>query len=61
MALAQDLMVINVTPEQIVLRQAQTDLLHQTPKNPKQDTGQLDPLPDGRTPPWVQDTVIPPS
>ncbi|MEL7210308.1 MAG: MBL fold metallo-hydrolase, partial [Actinomycetota bacterium] len=59
-ALAQDLTVINITPEQIVLRQAETDLLHQTPKNPNQDDGELDPLPDGRTPEWVQSTVIPP-
>ena len=31
-ALAQDLMVINITPDQIVTRMGETDLLHWTPK-----------------------------
>ena len=58
-ALAQDLTVINVTPDQITLRQAVTDLLHETPPNPKKDDASaLDPMPGGRTPDWVTDTII---
>lgn len=52
-------MVINVTPDQITLRQAVTDLLHEIPPNPKKDdASELDPMPGGRTPDWVTDTMI---
>jgi ribonuclease Z len=61
-AIAQDLMVINVTPEQIVTRMAKTDLLHWTPPAPKPPPGQkprMDHPPrEGRTPPWVINTRI---
>lgn len=56
--IAQDLMVINVTPEQIVTRMAKTDLLSWAAPAPKTDKPpKLDPAPtDGRTPEWVQAT-----
>ncbi len=57
-ALAQDFTVINVTPEQIVLRQAQTNLLHNTSKGPDRGVPKLDEKPGGRTPQWVSDTII---
>ena len=60
--LAQDLVCINVTPEQIVMRQAQTSLLHSTPPGPR-DEGppKLDPMdPEGRTERFVTDTILPP-
>jgi ribonuclease Z len=58
--IAQDLMVINVTPEQIVTRMAKTDLLAWAAPAPKVD-GQkppkLDPVvTDGRTQSFVVDT-----
>jgi ribonuclease Z len=60
--IAQDLMVINVTPEQIVTRIAQTDLLSWAAPAPKSAAGKkptLDPAPtEGRTPKWVVDTRI---
>ena len=56
--IAQDLMVINVTPEQIVTRMAKTDLLSWAAPAPKSSKPpKLDPAPtEGRTPEWVQAT-----
>ena len=59
-ALAQDLTVINVTPEQIVVREAQTDRLHWTPPGPDAEPGPLDPMSPGVTPAFVTDTILPP-
>ncbi len=60
--IAQDLMVINVTPEQIVTRMARTDLLSWAAPAPRSAAGgrpKLDPAPtEGRTPSWVVDTRI---
>jgi ribonuclease Z len=60
--IAQDLMVINVTPEQIVTRMARTDLLSWAAPLPESEGGEepeIDPAPtDGRTPKWVEDTRI---
>jgi ribonuclease Z len=60
--IAQDLMVINVTPEQIVTRMALTDLLSWAAPAPKSAAGarpELDPPPtEGRTQKWVVDTRI---
>ncbi len=58
--IAQDLMVINVTPEQIVTRMAKTDLLSWAAPAPRVK-GQKPPKPDpapteGRTPSWVTKT-----
>jgi ribonuclease Z len=62
--IAQDLMVINVTPEQIVTRMAQTDLLSwaaPAPKSAADKKPKIDPPPtEGRTPKWVVDTRIVP-
>ncbi len=58
--LAQDLTCINVTPEQIVMRQAQTDLLHWTPPGPEEEgRPQMDPKSPGTTPQFVLDTILP--
>ena len=58
--LAQDLTCINVTPEQIVMRQAQTDLLHWTPPGPEEEgPAELDPKSPGTTPQFVLDTILP--
>lgn len=58
--IAQDLMVINVTSEQIVTRMAKTDLLSwaaPTPKITGQKPPKLDPAPtEGRTQSWVTKT-----
>ncbi|MEH6585702.1 MAG: guanitoxin biosynthesis MBL fold metallo-hydrolase GntH [Halioglobus sp.] len=58
--IAQDLMVINVTPEQIVTRMAKTDLLSWAAPAPKiegQKPPKLDPAPtEGRTQSWVTKT-----
>ena len=56
----QDLTVINVTPEQIVVREAQTDPLHWTPPGPDKEAGPLDPKSPGVTPAFVTDTILPP-
>jgi len=61
--IAQDLMVINVTPEQIVTRMAKTDLLSWAAPAPRPPAGaarpQMDPpVTEGRTPQWVTDTEI---
>jgi hypothetical protein len=59
--LAQVLTCINVTPEQIVMRQAQTDLLHWTPPGPEEEgPAELDPKSPGMTPQFVLDTILPP-
>ncbi len=60
-ALAQDLMVFNVTPEQIVLRMAKTEQLWWAPQDPEAEGG--DTLEEGytsatRTPDWVAATKI---
>ena len=58
--IAQDLMVINVTPEQIVTRMAKTDLLSWAAPAPKiegQKPPKLDPVvTEGRTQSWVTRT-----
>lgn len=60
-ALAQDLTVINVSPDQIVVREAETDLLQWTPPGPEEDQPpQLDPKSPGVTPDFVTDTILPP-
>ena len=55
-------MVINVTPEQIVTRMAQTDLLSwaaQAASSAAGERPELDPyVTEGRTPRWVIDTGI---
>ncbi len=60
--IAQDLMVINVTPEQIVTRMAKTDLLSWAAPAPRPPGGkrpELEPyVTEGRTPQWVIDTLI---
>ncbi len=61
--IAQDLMVINVTPEQIVTRMAKTDLLSWVAPAPPPPPGakrpQLDPpVTEGWTPQWVIDTRL---
>ena len=60
-ALSQDLMVFNVTPEQIVLRMAKTEQLWWSPRDPEAKGG--DTLERGytsaaRTPDWVVATKI---
>lgn len=58
--LAQDFSVINVTPEQIVCRQGETDLLVKMPDNPDKHTGQRPPIIAEDPPPkWLEDTVLP--
>ena len=60
LVIAQDLMVINVTSEQIVTRMAKTDLLSwaaPTPKIKGHKPPKLDPAPtEGRTQSWVTKT-----
>ena len=55
-------MVINVTPEQIVTRMAQTDLLSwaaPAPRSGAKEPPELEPyITEGRTPQWVIDTEI---
>lgn len=59
--LAQDLMVINVTPEQIVTRMAMTDLLSWAAPAPKTESEPtLDTLSDAKRPDWVTKTRIKP-
>ncbi len=60
-ALAQDLMVINVTPDQIVTRMGETDLLHWTPPppGPSGPPPDLDPHSDAVIPDYVADTRLP--
>lgn len=58
--LAQDLMVINVTPEQIVTRLAATNLLHWTPPVPPDKRGDTTMAPRSKSaiPGWVRETKI---
>jgi ribonuclease Z len=55
---AQDLMVINVTPDQIVSRMARTDLLSWAAPAPRTgERPELDPAPtEGRTQEWIIET-----
>ncbi|MFA9614967.1 MAG: hypothetical protein ACERK9_13595, partial [Deltaproteobacteria bacterium] len=55
------LTVINLTQAQIVIRQAQTDLLHWTPPPPPSEgpPPELDPKSPGTTPQFVVDTILP--
>ncbi len=59
-ALAHDLTVINVTPEQIVLRQAKTDLLAEVPEAPDLEGVDMNPgLPsESVRPDWLTETRI---
>jgi ribonuclease Z len=59
MVLAQDLTVINLTPEQIVTRMALTNLLHWTPPMPPDAPhGTLSKRSDAKIPQWLVDSVI---
>ena len=58
--LAHDLSVINVTPEQIVIRQAKTSLLAEVPDAPKLEGVDMNPgkRSDSRRPDWLTKTKI---
>ena len=58
--LAHDLSVINVTPEQIVARQAKTSLLADVPEAPKLEGIDMNPgIPSkSQTPSWLKETRI---
>jgi len=58
--LAHDLSVINVTPEQIVIRQAKTSLLAEVPDAPKLEGVDMNPgkRSDSRRPDWLTETKI---
>ena len=58
--LAHDLSVINVTPEQIVIRQAKTSLLAEVPEAPKLEGVDMKPgkRSDSRRPDWLTETKI---
>lgn len=58
--LAHDLSVINVTPEQIVIRQAKTSLLAEVPDAPKLEGVNMNPgkRSDSRRPDWLTKTKI---
>ena len=59
--LAQDLMVINVTPEQIVSRMAATNLLHWPPPPPADKrVAELATRSEAKIPQWLVDTVVEP-
>ena len=59
MVLAQDFTVINITPEQIVTRQAETNLLHWTPSLPPgAPRGKLGARSEAKIPQWLVDSVI---
>ena len=60
-ALAQDLMVINVTPDQIVTRMGETDLLHWTPPAASSDgpPPELEPPSPALIPDYVANTRLP--
>jgi ribonuclease Z len=61
MVLAQDFTVINITPEQIVTRQADTNLLHWTPPLPEGAAkGTLGARSEAKIPQWLVDSVIRP-
>ena len=57
--LAQDLTVINLTPEQIVSRLAETDLLHWPPPPPADKRGgEMREPSEAEIPAWLRQTVI---
>ena len=58
--LAHDLSVINVTPEQIVIRQAKTSLLAEVPDAPKLEGVDMNPgeRSDSKRPDWLTETKI---
>ena len=58
--LAHDLSVINVTPEQIVIRQAKTSLLAEVPEAPELEGVDMDPgkRSDSKRPDWLSKTKI---
>jgi ribonuclease Z len=57
--LSQDLMVINLTPEQIVTRMAQTSLLHWPPPAPPgKQQWEMEPRSSAEIPEWVAETNI---
>ena len=58
--LAHDLSVINVTPEQIVIRQAKTSMLAPVPNPPKLKGIDMNPgkPSDSQTPAWLSKTKI---
>ena len=58
--LAHDLSVINVTPEQIVIRQAKTSLLAEVPDAPELEGIDMNPgkRSDSRRPDWLTETKI---
>jgi ribonuclease Z len=58
--LAHDLSVINVTPEQIVIRQAKTSLLAEVPDAPKLEGVDMNPgeRSDSQRPDWLTETKI---
>jgi len=58
--LAHDLSVINVTPEQIVIRQAKTSLLAEVPDAPELEGVDMNPgeRSDSRRPDWLTETKI---
>ena len=58
--LAHDLSVFNVTPEQIVIRQAKTSLLATVPKPPKLEGVDMNPgePSESQTPSWLTKTRI---
>ncbi len=58
--LAHDLSVINVTPEQIVIRQAKTSMLASVPEAPKLEGVDMNPGQPSKsqTPSWLKKTVI---
>jgi len=58
--LAHDLSVINVTPEQIVARQAKTSLLADVPEAPILEGVDMNPgePSESKTPEWLRKTLI---
>ena len=58
--LAHDLSVINVTPEQIVIRQAKTSLLAEVPDAPELEGVDMNPgeRSDSQRPDWLTETKI---
>jgi hypothetical protein len=58
--LAHDLSTINVTPEQIVVRQAKTSLLAEVPEAPKLEGVDMSPgePSESNTADWLKKTVI---
>ncbi len=58
--LAHDLTVINVSPEQIVIRQAKTSMLASVPEAPQLDGVDMNPgePSDSQTPAWLTETRI---